>query len=90
MAENQEKVMVYIDNSNIFLEAQKISAKFKDFNTNIKDVNCRIDVGKLVKEVVGYRQLIHGKLYGSKPPYIDTVWNAFRKDQIKVRKHDEY
>lgn len=78
------KVMVYIDNSNIFISTQKHSAKKEKFLNGVWDNNCRIDVGKLVNEARCGRDIIHGKLYGSETPVLDTVWKAIREKRIEV------
>lgn len=78
------KVMVYIDNSNIFISTQKHSALKKKIVNGMWDNNCRIDVGKLVNEGRRGRDIIHGKLYGSEPPVLDTVWRAIREKKIQV------
>ena len=80
----EEKVMLYIDNSNIFNETQKFSARKKKFLNGVKDVNCRLDIGNLVNEAIRQRDIIHGKLYGSEPPALDTVWRAIRQEKIEV------
>lgn len=86
MMEEREngKVMVYIDNSNIFISTQKYSAIKKKIRNGMWDNNCRIDVGKLVHEGKRGRDIIHGKLYGSEPPVLDTVWRAIREKKIQV------
>lgn len=81
---NNGKVMVYIDNSNIFISTQKYSARKKKILNGMWDNNCRIDVGKLVNEGRQGRDIIHGKLYGSEPPVLDTVWRAIREKKIQV------
>lgn len=81
---SEEKVMLYIDNSNIFNETQKFSARKKKFLNGIRDVNCRLDIGNLVTVAVRHRDIIHGKLYGSEPPALDTVWRAIRQEKIEV------
>lgn len=78
------KVMVYIDNSNIFISTRKHSAIKKKMLNGIYDNNSRIDVGKLVNEGRRGRDIIHGKLYGSEPPVLDTVWRAIREKKIQV------
>lgn len=85
---NNGKVMVYIDNSNIFISTQKYSARKKKILNNCWDNNCRIDVGKLVNEGRQGRDIIHGKLYGSEPPVLDTVWRAIREKRIQVNKFE--
>lgn len=78
-------VMVYIDNSNVFIQTQKYSAKKKKFLQGILDLNCRVDVGKLVVEATNNRNAIVKKLYGSTPPPSDSVWKAIRKKEIEVK-----
>lgn len=78
------KVMVYIDNSNIFISTKKHSGIKKKFLNGLWDNNCRIDVGKLVNEGRRGRDIILGKLYGSEPPALDTVWHAIREQKIQV------
>ena len=83
MAE-KPKVLLYIDNSNIFINTQEFSAWKKKFPKGVKDSTCRIDIGKLVKRACDKRVLLHGKLYGSEPPALDTVWKAIREKKIEV------
>ena len=41
-----------------------------------------MDLGDLVRLLVGDRDASSAKLYGSEPPKLDTVWNAIRNKQI--------
>ncbi len=68
----ERNILLYIDHSNIFETAKKHSAKLKKYLPGLIDVQCRIDVGKLVCKAVGERKLLFGKLYGSEPPALDT------------------
>lgn len=65
-------VILYIDNSNVFESAKKYSARKKHFIKGIPDVNCRIDIGKMVAKAVGNRNVLCGKLFGSEPPSLET------------------
>ena len=78
------KVLLYIDNSNIFINTQKFSASKKRYLSGVQDMCCRIDIGSLVDLACGRRELLHGKLYGSEPPALDTVWRAIRQKKIEV------
>ncbi|CAG7832948.1 unnamed protein product [Allacma fusca] len=80
----QGVAIVYIDNSNIFINTQKHSARLKGYLPKIQDVCCRIDIGKLVDLACEGKQVLCGKLYGSEPPALDTVWKAIRRKEIEV------
>lgn len=44
----------------------------------------RVGVGVLLDLARNHRRLIRGKLYGSEPPALDTVWKAIRSKKIEV------
>lgn len=85
---------VYIDNSNVWIEGKRVSAVrngmavdiYDSINNNIIDNNWRIDFGKLFSFVGGENCNIEiAKLYGSKPPENDSLWNAARsKFEVKI------
>ncbi|CAL8110066.1 unnamed protein product [Orchesella dallaii] len=77
-------VLLYIDNSNIFESAKKHSSQKKGYRSGIPDVACRIDIGKLISKSIQNRRLLYGKLYGSEPPALDSVWEAIRRKQVHV------
>jgi len=78
-----DQCALFIDDSNLFIEGQKYYAR--QLNLRVpQDPRCRIDMGKLMKLVVGGRKLCHGKLYGSEAPALDTVWKAIREHQLEV------
>lgn len=79
---------IYLDNSNVFIEGQKVSAVRKGLardinhaaNKKIKDHTYRLDFGKLIQITCGYDSLINqAKLYGSRPPAQDTVWEMAKQ-----------
>lgn len=80
---NMGKVLVYLDNSNIFINAQEYSARKNGFLIS-QDPRCRIDMGKLFALAQSDRMILEGRLYGSEPPALDTVWDSIRKHQINV------
>ena len=85
----EEKVILYIDNSNIFINAQKHSALKRKFLKCVQDRTCRIDVGALTRIANNNRLIIHGKLYGSEPPALDSVWRAIRERKIEVHRSEK-
>lgn len=77
------KVLVYLDNSNIFINAQEFSAR-KYGLLVAQDPRCRVDMGKLFSFAQNGRIVLQARLYGSEPPALDTVWDSIRKKQIEV------
>lgn len=74
---------MYIDNSNIFINAQQHAATMNKLQV-LADMRCRIDVGKLVTLACKGRNALCTKLYGSEPSALDTVWSAIRNKSIEV------
>lgn len=85
---------LYVDNSNVFIEAQHLSAVSKglaksltDAHTNnICDQTYRLDFGKLYNFVLGSNTTVPSRavLYGSKPPQNDSVWYMAEKAGFEV------
>ncbi len=71
-------IWIFLDNSNIWIEAKKLHSVKRKFKTK-EDNRVRIDVGKLADAVAGGRTIRKGLLYGSEPPPVDTVWEKIRK-----------
>lgn len=84
-------IYIYIDNSNLWIQGRKTHAALK-LNTD-DDPTWRFDAGKLKsilltkcsiekepeqKNVITY-------LYGSTPPPVDTVWEAFGHRNVNVK-----
>jgi uncharacterized LabA/DUF88 family protein len=88
------KVVIVVDNSNIFIEGQKFSAKKKGIvkqNINDRDPqdpSWRIDFGSLLKAVAEGRTVHHAILVGSRPPQNDSVWAAAQNSGFQVTVHD--
>src|SRR5690349_10436246 len=76
-------VIVYLDNSNMFINAGQYAAQKYKFRVP-SDVRCRVDLGKLVDLACDGRKALRAKLYGSEPPALDTVWKAIRSKSIEV------
>lgn len=82
-------VYIYIDNSNLWIEAKKHPIRKRSFMTNTKeDHRIRIEIGKLTEVVAAGRTVKEGFLYGSRPPPADTVWEKMRKQGFEVQVYD--
>ena len=77
-------IWLFVDDSNIWIEAKKVVSKLKGFKTK-EDRRLRIDVGKLTDVVTAGRPVKEGILYGSEPPKIDSVWEKIRKKNFVVK-----
>jgi len=83
--EECDQCVMFIDNSNIFIEGQKYYASAQCLNLRVpQDPRCRIDIGKLVNLALRGRTLQHGSLYGSEPPALDTMLRKIRDRGLNV------
>lgn len=88
------KVVVVVDNSNIFIEGQKFSARKKGVvqspipGRDPQDTSWRIDFGALLIEIASGREVESAILVGSRPPKNDSVWEMADKAGFKVTVHD--
>ncbi len=77
---------LYLDNSNVFIEGQRVLAARKGRGrlTTDLDKDYRLDFGKLIEIVCGFKADL-GKLmfYGSEPPPTDSVWKAAKQYGFK-------
>lgn len=81
--EADEHVFIYVDDSNMWIEAKKraaIKLKLKC----VEDPRLRLDIGKVTDVVANGRDVAWGTLYGSEPPPIDSVWQKIRDRGWKV------
>lgn len=76
-------IWIFVNDSNIWIEAKKLQSKQKSFKTS-EDHRVRMDMGKLADVLARGRPIRQGILYGSEPPSIDTVWEKIRKQGWKV------
>jgi uncharacterized LabA/DUF88 family protein len=89
-----DKCVILVDNSNIFIEGQKQSARLKgQVKTNpadrdICDPSWRVDFGSLIKEVAEGLHVHKAILVGSTPPQSDSIWEAARKTGFEVITHE--
>lgn len=88
------EILIVVDNSNVFIEGQKYSAKIKGFvKSNLndhdpQDLSWRVDFGQLLKAVAAGRPVSNAILVGSRPPQNDSVWEAAKLSGYKVTVHD--
>ena len=89
-----DKCVIIIDNSNVWIEGQKFSAKRKGHTkSNIEDKDIcdpswRIDFGNLLSEISESKPIIKAVLVGSRPPQTDTIWEAAKQHGFEVYIHD--
>ncbi|KPM42970.1 hypothetical protein AK830_g3589 [Neonectria ditissima] len=91
--EPREACMFFVDDSNIWIEAQKFAAKganshMPKLTDTDRDPRLRIDVGRLVETLCKSRIQGASFLYGSRPPPNDSVWKAFEKFQFQTKIYD--
>lgn len=89
---------IYVDNSNVFIEGQRVSAvrqgmalDIYDAMTNrIIDTSYRISFGKLYQFIAGIdrTETARAMLFGSKPPENDAIWEVARRAGFEVVTHD--
>ena len=89
---------IYVDNSNVFIEGQRVSAVAKGmalniydaFQNNTLDFTYRMSFGKLFTFVAGSSTsgLARAMLFGSRPPSNDAIWDMAKKAGFEVVTHD--
>ena len=87
MIDDMEECVIIVDNSNIWIEGKKYSARQKGIETG-DDPSWRIDFGKLLTVVAEGQKISNAILVGSRPPVNDSVWNAANTQGFKVIVHD--
>ena len=85
--------LILVDNSNIYIEGTKYSARLKGImksrtdDRDPQDPSWRIDFGRLLKHLSSGRNIHAAILVGSKPPPNDSVWQSARDNGFEVRLH---
>jgi len=82
-----------VDNSNVFIEGQKASARQKGVRADPDekdpaDPSWRINFAGLLTELAEGRSIYAAILVGSRPPANDGVWDAAERHGFKVTVHD--
>ena len=78
---------LFIDNSNIFIEAQRV-AREKYFYDDELVIQVHINYGALLDKVRIDRKLMETVLVGSRPPQNDLLWDKLKKLGISARIFD--
>ncbi|KAL2207022.1 hypothetical protein CC79DRAFT_1306161 [Sarocladium strictum] len=83
-----ETCVIFVDDSNVWIEAQKFRASGKGrlpkLQDRDQDPRYRVDIGQLVRTISGYRSVKNAFLYGSRPPPNDAVWHSYERFGFKV------
>lgn len=89
---------IYVDNSNVFIEGQRVSAVAKGMALNIYDaldgrildVTYRMSFGKLYSFVAGDDRAATARamLFGSRPPENDAIWDMAKRAGFEVVTED--
>lgn len=88
------KCLVLVDNSNVFIEGAKYSARRKGVQRMERDArdpqdpSWRMDFGKLLDYLAESRPVLAAILVGSTPPKSDSVWTAAQRSGFEVITHD--
>lgn len=84
--------VIIVDNSNIWIEGMKYSAKKKGLvsidGKEACDFTWRIDFGKLLSQVADGKKIRKAILVGSEPPKNDSLWNIVKRSGFEVTVHD--
>ena len=80
---DDDHVFIYVDDSNMWIEAQKLAAK--KLNLKCKaDPRLRLDIGKVADVVANNRKVAWGTLYRLEPQGSDSDWQKIRERGWKV------
>ena len=82
-----DECLILVDNSNVFIEGQKFSAKKRSLPFS-QDYGWRIDFGALLREVANGHTIIKAILVGSTPPPNDSLWNAAKQTGFEVTTYE--
>jgi hypothetical protein len=89
-----ERSLILVDNSNVFIEGRKFSARRKGVFKQMGDArdpldpSWRMDFGRLPEFLAENRKIIAAILVGSTPPNSDSVWFSARQNGFEVITHD--
>ncbi|XP_071086869.1 uncharacterized protein [Haliotis cracherodii] len=84
MSADHECLWIFLDDSNLWIEAKK--AKGTDLQREVfkEDPRLRIEFGELATFISNERKIKEATLYGSEPPPSDSVWEKGREQGWKV------
>lgn len=90
-------IFVYVDNSNVWIEGQRVSAVARDLapdivtamTDHVLDTSWSYDFGRLYGLACPDDQLIgRSALFGSRPPPNDSLWHRAEDEGFEVFVHD--
>ncbi|KAK4197715.1 hypothetical protein QBC40DRAFT_285078 [Triangularia verruculosa] len=88
-SEIKEECLLFVDDSNVWIEAQKFAASGNSYmpklNDDDHDPRLRINIGKLAETLCNGRTQVDSYLYGSRPPPNDSVWDQYNKRGFKTK-----
>jgi uncharacterized LabA/DUF88 family protein len=82
--------LILVDNSNVFIEGRKLSARRKGMHRqpsdtrDPQDFSWRLDFGQLLSFLANGRGIIDAILVGSTPPKNDSVWTSAQRQGFRV------
>ena len=79
-----DKCVIIVDNSNIWIEGKKHSARQKGASKK-EDSSWRIDFGKLLSVIADNNEIYKAIFVGSEPPKNDSIWNAAKIKGFEVK-----
>jgi uncharacterized LabA/DUF88 family protein len=86
--------VILVDNSNVFIEARKLSAARKGITTLTpegkvqQDPSWQVDYAALLTALADGRKIREAILVGSRPPPNDRIWKMAAQGGFKVKTHD--
>ena len=86
--------VILVDNSNIYIEGTKLSARQKGIQKTLyeekdpQDPSWRVDFGRLLTYLANGRKIYRAILVGSRPPPNDGLWKSAEDDGFEVIVHD--
>ena len=78
-----QPIWIFLDNSNIWIEAKKYIAMSKGLLAK-EDPRVRIEFGNLIDVIAKDRKIAECFLFGSEPPQVDSVWKKGEENGFKV------
>jgi uncharacterized LabA/DUF88 family protein len=86
--------VILVDNSNVFIEARKLSAARKGVTALTpegkvqQDPSWQVDYAALLTALANGRKIREAILVGSRPPPNDRIWKMAAQGGFKVKTHD--
>ena len=87
MSKSDEKVCIFIDHSNLFIEGRKYMAKQQHLVVK-QDNRYRIEFSEITKVLAKNRNILCTKLYGSGSLSNSPVWTAMKEEGIQPKVFD--